>query len=66
MAKAIGAFLADETGATAIEYALLGTLLAVTIVGTFAVLGDSLFNLMGAGTGGAADVIGNSTETIPD
>ncbi len=51
------AFITDETGATAIEYGLLAGLIAVALISSFAVFGDALFNLMGYGTGGAANVI---------
>ena len=40
-------FLDDQAGATAIEYALLGLLVAVAIIGTVSVLGgrvETLFN----------------------
>lgn len=44
---AIRQFWRGESGATAIEYGLLALLVAVAIIGTFAVLGDdveTLFN----------------------
>ncbi len=49
MAKAITAFINDENGATAIEYGLIAALIAVAIVGTFAVLGNSLQGLFNSG-----------------
>ena len=52
-------FWADEEGATAIEYGLLASLIAVAIVGTVTALGGSLNDLftrvstaLAAGTGG--------------
>jgi len=57
LARTIRTFIGDEAGATAIEYALLGTLIAIALLGTFAALGDSLFNVMGTGPGGAATVL---------
>lgn len=60
----IKAFITDRRGATAIEYALLGTLIGIALLATFAVLGNSLFNLMGAGTGGAAGVLAEQAAKI--
>ena len=64
LVKTIKSFITDQTGATAIEYALLGTLIAVAIAGTFAAVGNNLFTVMGEGTGGAADVIGDQTKKL--
>ena len=44
------AFMADEAGATAIEYALLGTLIAIAIISTFVALGDGVQGLFNNGT----------------
>ncbi len=41
----IRAFLADESGATAIEYGLLAALIAVVIIGGAQVLGTSIKDL---------------------
>lgn len=60
----IKSFIGDESGATAIEYALLGTLIAVAIAGTFAAVGDSLFAILGNGPGGAAEVIGGQVDKL--
>ena len=35
MITTIKSFLCDESGATAIEYALIGTLVVVTLIGAF-------------------------------
>ncbi|MGV8833712.1 MAG: Flp family type IVb pilin [Devosia sp.] len=51
----IRAFLAEETGATAIEYGLLAALIAVAIIGTFTVLGNSLEDLFNNGATAALD-----------
>ena len=59
--RTIKAFLANEAGATAIEYALLATLIGIAIIGTFAALGNGLVNLFNNGT---AERIGNSTNSI--
>ena len=62
-AQEIGRFLRDESGATAIEYALLGTLVAVAIAGSFAVLGNSLIELFNQRT---ANVIADQTAILSD
>jgi len=64
LVETIRSFIGDEAGATAIEYALLGTLVAIAIAGTFAALGDSLFGLMGSGTGSAAETITGQVEKL--
>jgi pilus assembly protein Flp/PilA len=38
-------FRADESGATAVEYGLIGALVAVTIIGGMTVFGGSLANM---------------------
>jgi pilus assembly protein Flp/PilA len=42
MIKFLRNFLADEAGATAIEYALIASLIAVFIIGSLQVLGTKL------------------------
>ena len=42
VAKTVRMFLADQSGATAIEYALIASLIAVFIVGAVAALGTNL------------------------
>jgi pilus assembly protein Flp/PilA len=42
MLRTIGAFLSDQDGATAIEYALIASLIAVFIIGALSALGTSL------------------------
>lgn len=64
MKTALLQFLRDETGATAIEYALLGVLVAVALAASFAVLGDSLSSLFGTGAGGPAAIIGEAADTL--
>jgi pilus assembly protein Flp/PilA len=49
------AFLADERGATAIEYGLMAAMIAVGCIAAFTVLGGDLQSLFGAsetGVGG--------------
>jgi pilus assembly protein Flp/PilA len=64
LVSTIRSLLDDETGATAIEYGLLAGLIAVAAIASFALFGDSLQNLMGAGTGGAAEIIAAQTAKI--
>ena len=42
MAKSVRLFLADQSGATAIEYALIASLIAVFLIGALAALGTNL------------------------
>jgi len=51
-ATKIRMFVVDESGATAIEYGLLAALIAVAIIGTFSVLGNSVNGLFNNGTAG--------------
>lgn len=42
MIKSLKSFLADESGATAIEYGLIASLIAVTIITAVSALGNKL------------------------
>ena len=42
MIKSIHTFLADQSGATAIEYALIASLIAVFLIGALSALGTNL------------------------
>ena len=42
MLKSFQSFLAEESGATAIEYALISSLIAVFLIGALSALGTSL------------------------
>lgn len=64
LAEMIKAFRDDDSAATAIEYGLIAALLAVAVIASFSLLGNSLVSLMGAGTGSAADVIATQTGKI--
>ena len=64
LARTIKAFFSDDSGATAIEYALIGTLIAVAAIGSFTILGNAIVNLMNDGTGSAATVIANQTAKL--
>ena len=57
-------FIADEHGATAIEYGLIAALIAVAILSSLAAFSDSLSALFGTGVGGAAGHIGNASNSI--
>lgn len=61
LAARLGAFLRDEAGATAIEYALIGTLIAVALVGTATIFGDTLRELF---DNGATDVIATQVDKL--
>lgn len=53
-------FVADQGGTTAIEYALLGTIIAVALVATFAVIGNDVANMFGGGDDGAVSALDNA------
>lgn len=60
LTKAIPAFLADENGATVVEYGLLLLLISVALLGTYAAIGNSLGNMLGV----PADTIKNATDGL--
>lgn len=63
MFKSFEAFLADESGATAIEYGLIAALVSVAAIGALGAMGDSLeamFNVVGGELQTAADSAGGS------
>ena len=60
-ATKMGKFVVDESGATAVEYGLLAALIAVAIIGTFSVLGNSVQGLFNNGT---ASTLDNQTAKI--
>ncbi|HEY1943782.1 MAG TPA: Flp family type IVb pilin [Roseiarcus sp.] len=51
MIRFLESFLTDESGATAIEYALIASLIAVFIIGALSVLGTSLSSEFGEVSG---------------
>jgi len=51
MRKFIKTFARDESGATAIEYALIAALIAVAIVGAATTLGGDISDLFGTVSG---------------
>lgn len=50
MTKTLKAFLANESGATAIEYGLIAVLIAVAVVPTVGALGTKLNSVFGSVT----------------
>ena len=52
--KLFNEFLADESGATAIEYGLIAALIAVACIAALGTLGNELSDTF-TGTGGALD-----------
>jgi pilus assembly protein Flp/PilA len=61
LATRIRSFLADESGTTAIEYALIGTLIAMVIITSVVVLGDGLKGLF---NNGSAELIAGQSAKI--
>lgn len=61
LAVLIRSFLHDDGGATAIEYGLIVALVAMAILGTLAVLGDSVQGLF---DNGAAEVLNKQAGKI--
>ena len=57
MAKALVRFLADDNGATAIEYGLIAALIAIALISAFAALGGNTGALWGAMTNKAAPTL---------
>lgn len=54
-------FIGDDSGATAIEYALMAVLVGIAIIGSFTMVGNDLVSLFNNGT---AEVIANQTATL--
>jgi pilus assembly protein Flp/PilA len=51
-------FIADESGATAIEYGLIAALISVGIIGAVSFVGDELANVFTS----VSDTLGNSVK----
>lgn len=64
LAQKLRRFAEDTSGATAIEYALLGALIAVALVASFTLVGDSVANMFGSGTTGATGAINNAVNGL--
>ena len=52
MSKFLARFVNDESGATAIEYGLLASLIALAIIGAVTTLGSTLATIFGNVTAG--------------
>jgi Flp pilus assembly pilin Flp len=57
-------FLRCESGATAMEYALLATIVAVGLAATFAILGDTVLSLFSSGTGTPGEAISGAANSM--
>jgi len=57
-------FWRDESGTTAIEYALIGTLIAVALFGTFGVLGDGVAGLFTTASNVATESLSNASSLL--
>jgi pilus assembly protein Flp/PilA len=64
LAQTFKRFAADQSGTTAIEYALLGTIIAVALVASFSLVGDSVANMFGSGSDGAVGAINSSVNQL--
>ena len=53
-------FLADDRGATAIEYGLIAALIAVTLIAAFMVFGSSLMGMFGYVRDRSGDAMNNN------
>lgn len=56
--QAMKSFLQEETGVTAIEYALLAALIAIVVVGSVTATGNSLLGLWTAVSDAVAAAVG--------
>ncbi len=64
LAQIFKRFAADQSGTTAIEYALLGTIIAIALVATFTLLGDNVANMFGSGTDGSTATIERAADAL--
>jgi pilus assembly protein Flp/PilA len=56
-AKVLRKFVQDESGATAIEYGLIASLIAVAIIGGFSALADAIEKLWGDNNSAIGDAL---------
>ncbi len=56
-------FVRDESGTTAIEYSLIGTIIGIACVAIFISVGDSMVNLFGSEDSGASPVLESAAAT---
>ncbi len=61
MFKSFKAFIADESGATAIEYGLIAALVSVAAIGALGLMGNALAQLFGA----VANELQNAVNNAP-
>lgn len=64
LAQILKRFAADDSGTTAIEYALLGTIIAVALVASFTLVGDGVANMFGGGNEGAVSALDNAVGNL--
>lgn len=57
-------FVQDESGATAIEYSLIATIIGIACVTIFISVGDGLVNLFGSEDSGARPVLEGAAATV--
>ncbi len=62
--RRIADFLADESGATAIEYGVMTGLIAVAAISAFVVFGGGLQALFGQSETGAGPVLTTAVDTL--
>ena len=58
MTAVISQFVRDEDGATAIEYGLIAAMIAVALIATFVIFGNSLAGLFGMVRDRSVDAMG--------
>ncbi|HTN60833.1 MAG TPA: Flp family type IVb pilin [Devosia sp.] len=61
---AIARFAHNDSGATAIEYGLITALVAMALLGTLTIFGESLQGLFGDGAGSAATAISDAVAKV--
>lgn len=61
---AVRRFGADESGATAIEYGLIASMLAIALIVSFLALGGGLQNLFGTSSTGAGGAMENGALVV--
>jgi pilus assembly protein Flp/PilA len=64
LATIVHRFVADDSGATAMEYALLAALIGIALVTTFSLVGDNVANMFGSGSTGATGSINNAVNSL--
>lgn len=62
---AVSRFGADESGATAIEYGLIASMIAVACIAAFMTLGNGLENLFGSSSTGVGGAMEDAATSLP-